>query len=152
MEETAKAWERLKKVRMFVLDMDGTIYLGDRLFPFTQGFLRRVEETGPDFCFFTNNSSKNREAYLEKLSQMGIHIPPEKMLLSNGVILEWLKARHPGARCYVVGTPALREDFRQAGFVPDAEDGDLVVLGFDTTLTYEKLRVACDRVRAGGPV
>ncbi len=152
MEETAKAWERLKKVRMFVLDMDGTIYLGDRLFPFTQGFLRRVEETGRDFCFFTNNSSKNREAYLEKLSQMGIHIPPEKMLLSNGVILEWLKARHPGARCYVVGTPALREDFRQAGFVPDAEDGDLVVLGFDTTLTYEKLRVACDLVRAGRPV
>ena len=149
---TQQQLEKLRQVRMFVLDMDGTIYLGESLFPFTKGFLRRVEETGRDFCFFTNNSSKNREAYLEKLARMGISLPPEKMLISNGVILQWLGRHHPGARCYVVGTPALREDFRKAGFAPDAEDGDVVVLGFDTTLTYEKLRVACDLIRAGRPV
>ena len=149
---TQQQLEKLRKVRMFVLDMDGTIYLGESLFPFTKGFLRRVEETGRDFCFFTNNSSKNREAYLEKLARMGISLPPEKMLISNGVILQWLGQHHPGARCYVVGTPALREDFRKAGFAPDAEDGDVVILGFDTTLTYEKLRVACDLIRAGRPV
>ena len=143
---------RLDQVKMFVLDMDGTIYLGERLFPFTKDFLRRVRETGRDFCFFTNNSSKNKEAYLEKLANMGICIPPEKMLLSNEVILQWLQRHHPGARCYVVGTPPLLEDFRKAGFPPDAEDADLVVLGFDTTLTYEKLRVACDLIRAGKPV
>ena len=149
---TQQQLEKLRQVRMFVLDMDGTIYLGESLFPFTKGFLRRVEETGRDFCFFTNNSSKNREAYLEKLARMGISLPPEKMLISNGVILQWLGQHHPGARCYVVGTPALREDFRKAGFAPDAEDGDVVILGFDTTLTYEKLRVACDLIRAGRPV
>ena len=149
---TEEQVRRLEKVRVFVLDMDGTIYLGERLFPFTRGFLERVKATGRDFCFFTNNSSKNRAAYLEKLERMGISIPPEKMLLSNGVILEFLRQRHPGARCYVVGTPALREDFRQAGFVPDDEDADLVILGFDTTLTYDKLRVACDLIRAGRPV
>ena len=143
---------RLDQVKMFVLDMDGTIYLGERLFPFTKDFLRRVRETGRDFCFFTNNSSKNRGAYLEKLARMGIEVPPEKMLISNGVILEWLKEHHPGASCYVVGTPPLREDFRQAGFVPDDPEADVVVLGFDTTLTYEKLRIACDLVRAGRPV
>ena len=55
---TQQQLEKLRKVRMFVLDMDGTIYLGESLFPFTKGFLRRVEETGRDFCFFTNNSSK----------------------------------------------------------------------------------------------
>ena len=112
---TQQQLEKLRKVRMFVLDMDGTIYLGESLFPFTKGFLRRVEETGRDFRFFTNNSSKNREAYLEKLARMGISLPPEKMLISNGVILQWLGQHHPGARCYVVGTPALREDFRKAG-------------------------------------
>ena len=149
---TQQQLEKLRQVRMFVLDMDGTIYLGESLFPFTKGFLRRVEETGRDFCFFTNNSSKNREAYLEKLARMGISLPPEKMLISNGVILQWLGRHHPGARCYVVGTPALREAFRKAGFAPDAEDGDVVILGFDTTLTYEKLRVACDLIRAGRPV
>ena len=62
---------KLSDVKMFVLDMDGTIYLGDRLFPYTRDFLRRVKETGRDFCFFTNNSSKNREAYLQKLQKMG---------------------------------------------------------------------------------
>ena len=91
--------------------------------PLTKGFLRRVRRQGRDFCFFTNNSSKNREAYLEKLARMGISLP-EKMLISNGVILQWLGRHHPGARCYVVGTPALQEDFRKVGFAPDAEDGD----------------------------
>ncbi len=77
---TQQQLEKLRQVRMFVLDMDGTIYLGESLFPFTKGFLRRVEETGRDFCFFTNNSSKNREAYLEKLARMGISLPPEKKI------------------------------------------------------------------------
>ena len=144
--------EKLREIRMFVLDMDGTIYLGDRLFPYTPKFLQQVRATGRNFCFFTNNSSKNKAAYLEKLANMGICIPPEKMLLSNEVILQWLQRHHPGARCYVVGTPPLLEDSRKAGFPPDAEDADLVVLGFDTTLTYEKLRVACDLIRAGKPV
>ena len=144
--------ERLKQIKMFVLDMDGTIYLGDRLFNFTPGFLQTVKATGRDFCFFTNNSSKNREAYVEKLYRMGIEIVPEKMLISNGVILDWLKAHHPGESAYVVGTPPLLEDFKKAGIVLDDQDPGYVVLGFDTTLTYEKLRIACDHIRAGKPV
>lgn len=141
----------LRKIKMFVLDMDGTIYLGDRLFPFTKRFLDAVRQNGADFCFFTNNSSKNREAYLTKLAGMGIEIPPEKMLISNGVILDWLKAHHPHETAYVVGTPALRADFDGAG-IRQCEDADYVVLGFDTTLTYEKLCTACDLVRAGKPI
>lgn len=143
---------KLSDVKMFVLDMDGTIYLGDRLFPYTRDFLRRVKETGRDFCFFTNNSSKNREAYLEKLARMGIVVPPEKMLISNGVILDWLREHHLGESAYVVGTPALEEDFRQAGIPLDPKAPCYVVLGFDTSLTYEKLRLACDFIRAGAPV
>ena len=143
--------ERLQQVKVFVLDMDGTIYLGESLFPFTKRFLEQVGKSGRDFYFFTNNSSKNREAYLAKLNRMGISLPPEKMLISNGVILEWLKEHHPGARCYVVGTPPLLEDFQKAGFSL-SEDADVVILSFDTTLTYEKLRIACDLIRAGKPV
>ena len=142
---------RLQKIKMYVLDMDGTIYLGDRLFPFTQRFLSTVRAKGADFCFFTNNSSRNREAYLQKLAGMGIEIPPEKMLISNGVLLDWLRAHHPGESAYVVGTPALCADFDGAG-IQRQEDADYVVLGFDTTLTYEKLVTACDLVRAGKPI
>ena len=148
----SKAGQRLSQIKMFVLDMDGTIYLGERLFPCTKIFLDRVRETGRDFCFFTNNSSRNREAYLEKLARMDIVIPPEKMLLSNGVILEWLRESRPGQSCYVVGTPALLDDFRRAGIVLDDRDPDCVILGFDTTLTYEKLSKACTFIREGKPV
>lgn len=142
----------LRQIKTFVLDMDGTIYLGEQLFPYTKEFLRRVEETGREFCFFTNNSSKNREAYLSKLARMGIGIRPEQMLLSNDVILKWLKENHPGEKAYVVGTPPLLEDFQKAGIELSEAQADYVVLGFDTTLTYEKLVKACNLIRNGAPV
>ena len=97
--------ERLKKIRCFVLDMDGTIYLGNRLFPFTPAFLQAVEKSGREFCYFTNNSSKNAATYLQKLASMGIPTTPEKMLISNGVIIDWLNRNHPGKSVYLVGTP-----------------------------------------------
>ena len=111
-----------------------------------------MKETGRAFCFFTNNSSKNREAYLQKLQKMGIEVPPEKMLISNGVILDWLRENRPGQSAYVVGTPPLVEDFQAAGLPLSDTAPDYVVLGFDTSLTYEKLRLACDFIRAGAPV
>ncbi len=144
-----QALKRLSRVKMFVLDMDGTIYLGDRLFPYTPFFLETVKKCGRDFCFFTNNSSKNKGAYLEKLSRMGICIPEEKMLISNGVIIDWLKKNRPGESCYVVGTPLLRADFEAAGIPQSDQNPDFVVLGFDTTLTYEKLQKACHFIRQG---
>ncbi|MEG1426074.1 MAG: HAD-IIA family hydrolase [Oscillospiraceae bacterium] len=144
--------DTLKRIKYFVLDMDGTIYLGDHLFPETRPFLEQVEKTGREFCFFTNNSSKDTSAYLEKLHQMGIHVPPEKMLISNGVMTQWLLATHPGERAYVVGTPLLSAAVREAGIGIDSKNPDYVLLGFDTTLTYEKLVKACDFVRAGKPI
>ena len=140
---------RLRQIKCFVLDMDGTIYLGESLFDFTREFLDTVEACGKTYCFFTNNSSKNEEAYLQKLARMGIHIPKERMLISNGVILDWLHANCPGESAYVVGTPLLEEAFRQSGIALKGEDADYVVLGFDTTLTYEKLVTACNMVRSG---
>ena len=73
----------LENIKAFVLDMDGTIYLGNELFPFTKDFLSRVEETGRKFYFFTNNSSKSQQAYIEKLSNMGIAISKEQMKIGR---------------------------------------------------------------------
>ncbi|MCI8442721.1 MAG: HAD-IIA family hydrolase [Provencibacterium sp.] len=141
--------EKLKKIKCFVLDMDGTIYLGDRLFDFTPEFLKTVEQCQKTYCFFTNNSSKNEQAYLQKLARMGIHIPRERMLISNGVIIDWLLKNRPGESAYLVGTPLLEEAFRQGGIPLGGEEADYVVLGFDTTLAYQKLVIACNMVRAG---
>ncbi len=144
--------EKLQKIRCFVLDMDGTIYLGNRLFPYTSAFLQAVIRSGREYCYFTNNSSKNAAAYLQKLERMGIPVREEKMLISNGVIIDWLNHNCPGKSVYLVGTPDLEEAFRLGGIPLTNSEPDLVVLGFDTTLTYEKLSKACRFVREGKPI
>ena len=139
----------LENIKAFVLDMDGTIYLGNELFPFTKDFLSRVEETGRKFYFFTNNSSKSQQAYIEKLSNMGIAISKEQMMISSHVKIRFLLEKYSGKSVYVVGTPSLLNEFRSFGIPLVEEDPDIVVLGFDTTLTYEKLSRACHFIRNG---
>lgn len=142
----------LSKIKFFVLDMDGTIYLGDSLFPQTIPFLDAVKKSGRDFAFFTNNSSKNRNAYLNKLKGMGITVDEKRMFISSDVMTQWLLENHPDYSAYVVGTPDLEEAVRERGITTDSSDPDCILLGFDTTLTYEKLVKACDMVRAGKPI
>ena len=140
----------IKGTECFVLDMDGTIYLGERLFDFTKEFLKTVEQCGKDYVFYTNNSSKNAEAYITKLSNMNISVSPDKMLISNQVIIQYMLQNYEGKSVYIVGTKYLSDDFKEAGIkVLDSRDADMVILGFDTTLTYEKLCIACDMVRDG---
>lgn len=133
--------------------MDGTIYLGERLFDFTKEFLSTVERCGKSYVFYTNNSSKNAGAYINKLSNMNINVSADKMLISNEVIIQYMLQNYAGKSVYIVGTKYLIDDFRAAGIkVADGREADMVVLGFDTTLTYEKLCIACDMVRAGKPI
>ena len=140
----------IKNTQCFVLDMDGTIYLGDRLFDFTTEFLSTVERCGKEYVFYTNNSSKNADAYISKLKNMGIAVTADKMLISNQVIIQYMLSNYAKKSVYIVGTRYLIDDFKAAGIkVADGRDADMVVLGFDTTLTYEKLCIACDMVRDG---
>lgn len=141
--------KRLEHIQTFVLDMDGTIYLGKDLFSYTHRFLETLLNTGREYYFFTNNSSKDIETYIDKLQRMGIHIQPKQMMVSTHVILRWLKQHHDGKRIYVVGTPSLCKEFEQHGWTLDDEHPDIVVLGFDTTLTYDKLSKACTFIRDG---
>ena len=111
----AEIRQKLRAVRCFVLDMDGTIYLGENLFPYTKDFLAAVEKSGRSFCFFTNNSSKDTDTYLQKLARMGIAVPRERMLISNGVAADYMLSHHPGARVFVLGTPLLRRELAAFG-------------------------------------
>lgn len=129
--------------------MDGTIYLGNELFPYTKDFLKKVEETGRKYYFFTNNSSKSQQMYIEKLDKLGISIKKEQMMISSHVILQYLKEYYEGKKIYVVGTPSLIQEFQDFGRNLTEETPDIVVLGFDTTLTYEKLSKACHYIRNG---
>ena len=141
--------DKIRQIESFILDMDGTIYLGNELFDYTQDFLKTVEETGRKYYFFTNNSSKSQQAYIDKLAGMGIMIRPEQMMISSHVMIEYLKENHPGESLYVVGTPSLIREFERFDMPLTAEEPDIVILGFDTTLTYEKMSKACHYVRNG---
>jgi len=133
----------------FVLDMDGTIYLDSNLFPFTKDFLKAVNESGRRYVFYTNNSSKKLDDYIEKLAKLGITATDKDMLISNQVIIKFLKENYTDPKLYVVGTPSLIGEFEKAGFKVVEEDPDLVIVGFDTTLTYKKLDDACHYIRNG---
>jgi len=143
--------EKLSKVRGFLLDMDGTFYLSDRLLEGALRFIDLLRMQKKEFLFLTNNSSKHRRQYAEKISRLGLPIPEEFVLTSGEATALYLKRQHPGARLFVVGTPSLEEEFHQHGFQLVEQEPDFLVLGFDTTLTYKKLWVLCDFVREGIP-
>lgn len=138
----------LREFKNFLLDLDGTIYLGDRLIEGAAEFLSVLEKQGKKALFLTNNSSKDRFSYRDKLRELGIDVSPEQIFTSGEATAIYLNREKPGARIYLLGTPLLAEEFKRAGFeLIDRGEPDYVVLGFDTTLTYEKLWRACDYVR-----
>ncbi len=135
--------------KLFVLDMDGTFYLGGRLFGGSQAFIRSVASSGRDFLFFTNNSSGSAVHYCDKLRGMGFDIPRKRIMTSGEVTIDYLNAEFPGKRVYLMGTASLTEDFIRGGIKIVEDDPDIVVLGFDTSMTYEKIAKACDFITGG---
>jgi HAD superfamily hydrolase (TIGR01457 family) len=143
--------DRLRAFRGFLLDMDGTFYLSDRLLDGALRFIDVLRRQDKQFLFLTNNSSKQGRQYAEKISRLGLPLTEESVLTSGEATALHLKAQHPGADLYVVGTPSLEEEFRNHGFRLVERDPRFLVLGFDQTLTYKKLWALCDFVRAGIP-
>ncbi len=143
--------DRLKHIKCFMLDMDGTFYLGERLLEGALEFIDTLRKQNKQFVFLTNNSSKHRRQYAQKITRLGLPIPEERVFTSGEATALYLAQKHPGARLYLAGTPALEEEFRSHGFQLVQDDPEIMVLGFDTTLTYEKLWKLCDFASAGLP-
>ena len=141
----------LSDVKCFLLDMDGTIYLGGQLIEGSLEFIDRVLATGRDYMFLTNNSSHNADFYVRKLAKMGLSVERSRVLTSGEATCEKLRALYPGKRAFVLGNEFLLAEFRQAGIPVDMENPEIVVIGFDTTLDYQKMQAVCDFVRAGLP-
>ena len=141
--------ELLKETELFVLDMDGTFYLDTQILDGSLDFLRQVERLGKRYVFFTNNSSKSPKTYIDKLANMDCYIQRDQIITSGDVMIEYLKEYYPGKTVYLVGTPDLEENFRENGILLTKAMPDVVVIGFDLTLTYEKLERACTYIRNG---
>jgi 4-nitrophenyl phosphatase/NagD protein len=141
----------LKDIRCFLLDMDGTFYLGNTLLPGAADFLPLLDEKGLSYLFLTNNSSNNRQKYAEKIRRLGVQVDDSAIFTSGEATAIYVRERKAGARVFLAGTPPLQDEFIQHGFQLVQDNPDYVVLGFDTTLTYDKLWKLSDHVRAGIP-
>lgn len=141
----------LAQVTCFALDMDGTIYLGEKWIDGAQEFLKSIEASGRSYVFLTNNSSKNAAVYVEKLARMGLFVGEEKIVTSGQATIYYLKQHFPGKKVFLLGNELLREEFAQAGILLEGENPEVVVTAFDTSLDYRKMCKVCDFVRAGLP-
>jgi NagD protein len=142
----------LARVRHVVLDMDGTLYRGKRLFAATLPFLDRLRRLGIGYTFLTNNTSLSKSDYVEKLRRFGIDAAEGEISTSADATIAYLRDQFPRVRTIVVlGTPSLCRQFEEAGFTVAWDAPKAVVVGFDTTLTYERLCQAAYWIAAGLP-
>lgn len=140
----------LKTKKLFVFDMDGTIYLGEKVFPKAISLIKRLRSEGKRVLFFTNNASHNPEFYKEKLVRLGFEPMEGEIMTSGDVTIEFLKKERAGKSVYLVGTEELTASFKKSGIpLTDGLNGDIVITSFDTTLTYEKLSRACRLIMNG---
>ena len=152
-DEMMAACRRIKHV---ALDMDGTIYMGSTLFPFTKDFLARLTRLGIGYSFLTNNPTRSIADYLKKLAKLGIEATDEEMYTTAVATIEYLKARMPEVkRIYALGTPSMLHEFEEAGFELAACDPndrpDALIVAFDTTLQYDRLCHAAWLAQQGLP-
>jgi HAD superfamily hydrolase (TIGR01450 family) len=130
----------LGRIRHVALDMDGTIYLGKKVFPQTLPFLHKLPRLGINHSFLTNNCSHSRADYVQRLRQIGVAADLDSIQTSAQATAHYISTQLPHARrLFVLGTPGLHEDFRAAGFNIVSDQPDAVVVGFDTALTYDAL-------------
>lgn len=135
----------LKKKKLFLFDMDGTIYLDNHLFDGTLDILEHIRKIGGKYIFLTNNSSKSVDKYIEKLTSLGINACNDDFLTSTNATVIYL-SNHPYKKIYALGTNSFKEQLRGAGLpiTDELEDGiDCLLMGFDTELTFKKLEDAC---------
>ncbi len=132
-------------IKLYLFDMDGTLYIGDRLFDFVPELLRKIRRSGGNYLFITNNSSKSVEDYVNNLARLGIPAVREDFMTASQATAVYLRQNHPGKRLYVCGTRSFIRELEGAGFsvTADPEAAQCVVMGFDTELTFQKLRDVC---------
>lgn len=148
--------EKVRAIKHVALDMDGTIYMGKRLFPFTNHFLESLVRMGIGYSFLTNNPSRSIDDYLHKLEEMGVKSTREQMYTTALATIDYIKNNLPHVKkLFILGTPSMCSEFERAGFVlttDSAEDvPDGVVVAFDLTLGYDRLCRAAWWISKGLP-
>ncbi len=123
---------------VYFFDLDGTIYLGNKLFEGVLDLIEILRIKKKKFYFLSNNSSKSTTDYLEKLNNFSLDVSRENIILSQHPTIDYLK-KNNYKKIFLMGTQSLKEEFRQEGFNLTEEDPEILVLAFDQELTYDRL-------------
>lgn len=145
-DKLGKSADALLSKKLFLLDMDGTIYNENQIFDGTLDFLSQIEKNGGRYIFITNNSSKSVNDYVKKVNGMGIGADASHFYTSSQAAAFYLKENYPGQTVYCMGTRSLVKELRDSGIcvVTEADDrASVVLIGFDTENTSEKIRNTC---------
>ncbi len=135
----------------YIFDLDGTVYLGEALLPTAGETITHLREMGKHTVFLSNNPTHTREEYAAKLTRLGLPTPPEDVINSSYVMVDFLRRRHSQAKLFALGEASLENELRRAGFTlsEDASEIDVVIASFDRTLVYRKLQIGFDALRNG---
>lgn len=141
----------LKDITLFLLDMDGTVNLGFNAIDGAKEFLFTLKEQGKNFIFLTNNSSKNADGYVDKMRFLGFPCEKENVFTSGMAAGMFLSENKKDSLVYVCGTETLKNELLKYGvkISPDGENADTVLLGYDTELNYEKIKIVCNLLDNG---
>ena len=136
--------------RGWLLDLDGTVYVGERLIQGAGEAIRALRESGRRVAFLSNKPLQTRADYAVKLTRLGIPAAPDDVINSSLVLARHLRGLDPGAPVYVIGERPMLDELQAHGFeVRDDERVRWVVIAFDRTFSYAKLNTALQAVRAG---
>ena len=135
----------------FIFDLDGTVYLSDRLIPGADRVIRLLRQNGKKVVFLSNKPLQTREDYASKLTHLGVPTQPDEVVNSTLVMINYLKKNAPHAKVFVVGETPFVEELKRAGFqiTDEPKKIDYVVVAFDRTFDYRKLNISFQAIRLG---
>lgn len=142
----------LSQKKLYIFDLDGTLYLDGVLFPKALELLDYIQKHKGKFVFLTNNSSKSSEEYVYKLNNLGIICDINNVITSTQATIQYLKSNHSQDVFYVVGTKSMVSEMREAGILVSTEykpEVTGVILGYDTELDYKKIEIASQLITEG---
>lgn len=140
--------------KLYIFDLDGTLYLDGVLFPYTLNVIARLKKSGALICYLTNNSSRSTNEYYMKLRKLGLDLQLSDIITSTQAAISYIKKYYPTHHFLVIGTESMRGEVANSGIMFSAkinDDTNAVLMGYDSELTYQKIFDATKLLITGVP-